>query len=548
MRGGKQKKGFTLLEILLVIAAIGILAAIVLIAINPNKQIEAAREAKRKSDQNAIAKAIQQYIIERGVYPPALQGVGVGSTVGLCVVAGCSNGIDLSSALSDYIAGIPIPDRGQYLVTKTVNGVSTGYDNSNILATAAGGTTVAPTLDLNFARDKQLTNAVNGTNPISFIRNVLETTPTATYVDSDGLIKTAAVNAPRFNHNPVTRESLGLLVEEQRTNLLLQSADLAASTSLNNVAIIANTIASPDGGINADIVTGSNSTSNVKVWAKTATTSTIGTYTFSVYLKANTQSVILIRIDDAAGGNGANQLLNLATGQLSGGVTVNGTATAANATITNVGNGWYRCSITATLNSVLTQSNGSVWFDTWGASTSTNSYYAWGAQLEQGAFATSYIPTTTATVQRFADSATIIAGTNFNSWYNQLGGTFYGETANVLGGGATITVRASTDAGERIQFSNAAAQTAVVSVSAVQAIFGSPGGNKVALGYAANDFALKRVGVALETDSSGVLPTVNMATVGHYDFGGQERINGSIKRITYWPTRLSNTVLQSITQ
>ena len=66
--------------------------------------------------------------------------------------------------------------------------------------------TVRPTLDLNFARDKRLDSK------ITFTRNSV-----GTYVDANGLIQTAVNNIPRFDHDPVTGESLGLLIEESRT-------------------------------------------------------------------------------------------------------------------------------------------------------------------------------------------------------------------------------------------------------------------------------------------------------------------------------------------
>ena len=66
------RKGFTLLEVLLVIAAIGILAAIVLVAINPNRQINQARQAGINSEKNAIEKALQQRLIDTGSYPSSI--------------------------------------------------------------------------------------------------------------------------------------------------------------------------------------------------------------------------------------------------------------------------------------------------------------------------------------------------------------------------------------------------------------------------------------------------------------------------------------------
>ena len=119
----KQNKGFTLLEIILVIAAIGILAAIVLVAINPNRQLAQARNLVRQADINTIQKALDQYLIEKGRYPIGIDitykeicNTGSNSinqgTVGI-------NCIDLRELVPTYIAGIPKDPQA--------TGTNTGY-------------------------------------------------------------------------------------------------------------------------------------------------------------------------------------------------------------------------------------------------------------------------------------------------------------------------------------------------------------------------------------------------------------------------------------
>jgi prepilin-type N-terminal cleavage/methylation domain-containing protein len=106
-----QNKGFTLLEILLVIAAIGILASIVLVAINPNRQIAQARNTVRQADINTIQKAVEQYLIETGSYPSSISTTpGYICNTGTEQVGGstnCSGRVDLRELVPTYLAGIP---------------------------------------------------------------------------------------------------------------------------------------------------------------------------------------------------------------------------------------------------------------------------------------------------------------------------------------------------------------------------------------------------------------------------------------------------------
>ena len=134
----KQNKGFTLLEILLVIAAIGILAAIVLVAINPNRQLAQARNAQRRADINTIYKALEQYLIDTGSYPNSISTApGYICNTGIEQVNGstsCSGRVDLRLLVPTYLAGIPKDPQA--------TGTSTGYNivinlNNNKVAVSA---------------------------------------------------------------------------------------------------------------------------------------------------------------------------------------------------------------------------------------------------------------------------------------------------------------------------------------------------------------------------------------------------------------------------
>jgi prepilin-type N-terminal cleavage/methylation domain-containing protein len=525
----RVKKGFTLLEILLVIAAIGILAAIVLVAINPAKQIEAARTAQRRADINNITKAIQQSIIDNaGVYPGGMVNMSTNGSRVVCKtgtepVGGatdCTGFADLRVLVPTYMAGIPAPNTGDYIVTRTANGASTSYDSSNIWAVAGS---IEPTLDLNFARDKQLTNAVTGTNPISFTRGSI-----GTYTGSDGLIKTAAIDEARFDHNPTTGESLGLLVEEQRTNLLLNSALIGGTnwTNQNGISVTTNTteVADPIGTNTASKLVSTLSNSQTLQLA----TLTATVYNGSVYLRT------------LSGTATCNLVMYLNAPPFT-------TIGSASVTVTNA---WQRFSFATS--TATAASYGFL------IGVPSGTVYAFGAQLEAGAFPTSYIPTTTATVTRAADVASI-TGANFSSWYNQTEGTVFAE-GNSYGFSASSF---PTFAGISDGTGNNKLHYAYITQTIGGYLVASGGANVVelypavtanprraAFAAAANNYAVSFNGASPTVDTAGNMPAgVNQMQIGNLlGAGATNNFFGTIKRLTYWPARLPNTTLQSITQ
>jgi prepilin-type N-terminal cleavage/methylation domain-containing protein len=108
-----SNKGFTLLEILLVIAAIGILAAIVLVAINPNRQLAQTRNAQRRSDVSVISNAIAQRILDDATNLPAntINAAMVSGTtyaIGTIAAVGTSNAVGTQTCAT-FTGGSPAP-------------------------------------------------------------------------------------------------------------------------------------------------------------------------------------------------------------------------------------------------------------------------------------------------------------------------------------------------------------------------------------------------------------------------------------------------------
>jgi len=380
---------------------------------------------------------------------------------------------------------------------------------------------------------------------------------TATYTGSDGLIKTAAIDTPRFDYNPTTLQSKGLLIEEQRTNLLTYSEQFDnAVWGKTNVTVTANTAVAPDGTLTADSYILTSGTSGRQL-TQTVSLSNNTIYTLTFYLKRGTDGSGWYELTQSSGVV-TRFWVNLNTGAA-------GTGTG---TVTAVGNGWYRCSTTFTTG---TNAASTILYlsarpaDNNSGSETGNGWvgaYVWGAQLEAGSFPTSYIPTVASQVTRSADSASM-TGSNFSSWYRADEGTLYAEAQSaainsVTTGSVDSTFACINDstlsnniAILRGDSGSALSRFSVITLGSVQvnikqtALAANTFG-KIAGCYKVNDFAMSFNGASASTDTSGTIPTVTQMQIGGFT-ATSGCLNGTIKRIAYYPKRLSNSQLQAIT-
>jgi hypothetical protein len=382
------------------------------------------------------------------------------------------------------------------------------------------------------------------------------TQPTINYIP---VLQTAASGVARFDHNPVTGESLGLLIEEQRTNLLTYSEqfDNAAWTKVSS-SITTNAIVAPDGTLTGDKLVEDTTASSTHLITQSISFTSGTAYTYSIFAKqAEAGRYIQLSFPGAAFTSTLRGTFDLTSGTFQ----VTASATAA---ITSVGNGWYKCSITATATATASGTLGIFIANssaaTLGAVTYTgdgySGLYIWGAQLEAGAFATSYIPTVASSIPREADIASM-TGTNFSSWYNAAQGTLYSEasTYSVTASSRTGFSITGTSNQNRIQVIHGTVKTFIEKSGTTQ-YTNSFGGvtvtnnvaSRIALAYANNNANGALNGVSGGVDDTVVeLPVVTQANIGNLPTGTANILNGQIRKIAYYPIRLTNAQLQALT-
>jgi hypothetical protein len=419
---------------------------------------------------------------------------------------------------------------------------------------------IRPSLLLDFANVKALDPRITFTRA-----------STGTYFDEKGVLQTAVSGQARFDHNPTTLAPLGLLIEEQRTNSIRNNTMQGAVAGTPGTAPTNWAITSDANGIAREII-GTGVENGITYLDLKYSGTPTATATFAavsegttIVVAANGQTWTGSAFVRLVGGSLTNvAVANSVFGRNSAGGALESTQTAITPTSAALS--------TQRFVTVRTMTNAS----TERVTQQIGIAYTNGAaiditlriglpQLEQGAFATSVIPTTTAAATRNADAASM-TGTNFSSWYRADEGTFFVDwTAgqddvfiNAWSVGSTV-VNGGFMNMRRGNTGNLAASIidGTVTQSGISVITGSPIAGttyKAVSAYKVNDFAAVANGGAVGTDTSGTVPsTIGTLLIGNgWSNGGataaNEYLNSTIRKIAFYPTRLSNAQLQALTR
>lgn len=428
---------------------------------------------------------------------------------------------------------------------------------ARIAALLGTGSGLVPSFDLNFARLD---------NPVTKYGFTFTRATAATYVNASGNIATAASGELRYTYDPVTLSALGVLIEEQRTNLLLNTDTL--STQSVTVTAVAHTLSfygtgtvtlsgvstagplvgtgafptrvtltfTPTAGSLTLTVTGSVRYANLEVGSfATSWIPTTGT--------AATRNADVLTLTGAAGRT------NLVTGSAAPSTQTITVTNSTQYTLSQTGSGTITLSGASTSGPLV--GAGSLTFTTGSTSlTLTMSGSPANVQLETGASATTYIPTTNGprTVENVA------------TWFNGDAGTWVATAIARAGASGGTQVVVSVDDGSdnnrgQLYKRNAqlAAANAFVAATVTQANITDAGNMSttanVTFGtaYAENDVAMYVAGSAGTADTSAAMPAKTSIVHIGCGSGSLQQLCGTISRIRYYPRRLPNATLQSLT-
>jgi hypothetical protein len=363
----------------------------------------------------------------------------------------------------------------------------------------------------------------------------------ATYFNSAGVMQTAATNAPRWDYDPATHVLRGLLIEEARTNLALRSGDMSnavwgTSGSGAPPTITGNQAVAPDGTTTAASVLMATVTGGGYAIAYQGVTVTAAVYTYSIWLR---------------GAVGGEQLyINLSA---------SGTFyTSPRLTLTTQ---WQRFSVTSAALTATT------WYAVFGcdtrdaseSGTPAQTIFVWGAQVEQGAFATSYISTIAAVVTRTQEVCGISPGnmgfyvSPGGSWQLELIASAAGTAGNTTGvgqlgvGGAGAAVPLYLDPTLHLSQYDGAVNMTGTNTGTIGVVTKAA----TSLGAATGKTCLNGGSISSTggfTNGYPALATSGVGFLAPYTAGDAQNTKvGYIRRVRYWPRVLSDAELQAVT-
>jgi len=388
-------------------------------------------------------------------------------------------------------------------------------------------------------------NVLQGFNPQTESLVDLDVTrnTTATRVNEAGLIENVAANVPRRDFlNGGCGE---LLVEPQRTNKLIQSEDFSITWSNTGTSITVNQTSSPDGNETADLLS-NDGTNGFHTIRQVVSVTTGVEYSFSVFVKKKTIGSNNFYLNVGSAGGGGSVFIDLNNYSIVGGT----------GTVTPYANGWFRISVQTTATST-----GNSAFDCGFSDGTTRSYtgdnttevYIWGAQLEEGNYPTSYIPSTASAVTRNQD---VISATNIGSLLNDAEGGIYVSLSWFNGDEVTTIQLNDNTKGNRVSLGSNDTRYQLVSVvngdfkvieTPVSPIIQNNNFNKIALRYA-NDYALFVNGTKIAVDTNE--PTFINNTLSQLNFGNADGTNqfyGRIRELIVFDNAPTDTELQTLT-
>jgi hypothetical protein len=339
----------------------------------------------------------------------------------------------------------------------------------------------------------------------------------------------------------------------------LQSENFLITWSPSNISVSTGTTAAftaPDGTTSADLLTASASGSARIVQSFSFVSGT--TYTYSAFAKAGS-GFFGLTLENGGVASGAAVVWNLNTGALAVSGVVGAGYTLQSQGIENYGNGWYRCRMTVLLGRTVA---GNMRANTSDGTMSTaiiqsasgNTAYVWGAQLETGSVATSYIPTTTGSVTRNADVVTLSGAVS--GCIGQTEGTIYAE----------FEIRSDTTTRRLLTLSDGSQINRVMLVYSSNALRAQIQGTTISLGNPADGyhkvaFAYQQSGVSgtlfasldgaaiVSGTTAGTFPSVlNTINVGKIeDTATTSQWNARIRSAALYTTRLTNAELAALT-